>query len=483
MSKRALHSEGPLLHFLRNRRGWSLDRLGQAFDMTGPAVHHFESGRRPLSPERLAVFAEAMSYTEPEIRLHRRTVEALTFLQAEGRPEAEGAARPLDREEIRVRAVSAEHGVVNADQFGRELGGLFAEISARALRREAGRAFRAWIVAPRAEQRLLVDSHREYQTQGMVEQIGLASIRSAAKDPRLPLHFANLALRAAERLEAPPEVRSAVQGWAWAFVGNAQRVWPNLREADEAFGRAHRLWKAGAEAKGVLVEHWRLPDLEASLRRDQRRWKECLVLSDQALCEAPDSARGRILIERAAALEPMGEPKKALQALAEAEPWVQASGDRDLALALRFNQAVNLTHLGQLEAARQRSEEARKLAVELGRDLYLVHCVWISGRIAGEAGEQADATTLLQQARRDFTARQMPLEAAYIALDEAVYLLQMGAADQVTTLATEVAWVFAMEGVREEALKALRLFYEGARTHQLTVAFAREARESFRKAV
>jgi tetratricopeptide (TPR) repeat protein len=457
----------------------SLQQLAQAFHLTGPAIHHLESGRNTLTPERLALFAEAMRYAPEEVEAYRRVVEAHALLDLAATSMAEGDSLAVEADARRVRVASAGHGLVIQDQFGEELGGMFSRTDVNALRRAAGRTFRTWIVAPPAVQRLLVEGHSEYQTQGMIEQIGLVSERSAAKDPRLPLHYAQLALRAAQRLRGPAALKSAVEGWAWAYVGNAKRVGANLREADQAFGQSSRLWRVGAQAKELFLEKWRLPDLEASLRRDQRRWKECLVLSDQALAEAPESARGRVLIKKATALQQMGEARRALQALEEATPFIVDKGEPDLLLALRFNQAVSLNHLGDLAKARRYVEEARGLAVELGRELHVLRCIWISGRITGEAGAPEEAVALLRQARHDFTTRMMPLEAAGAALDEALNLLKMNETERVAELATEVAWVFAAEGVGEDPLKALRLFYEAARTRRLTLEIAQEARERF----
>ena len=62
--------------------------------------------------------------------------------------------------------------------------------------------------------------------------------------PRL----AGLARRVAERV--PTEAwRARLQGYAWAFTGNARRVQGNLPAADEAFLRAARLWPEGESAE------------------------------------------------------------------------------------------------------------------------------------------------------------------------------------------------------------------------------------------
>jgi transcriptional regulator with XRE-family HTH domain len=423
MSEDDLPLEGFLLRYLRRRRGWSQARLATASGLSEAQINHFELGRRLLRPKRLTALTRAMGYSDFEVRLYRLLVE--------GGPRGGEAAfseiaTPLSTrgKSEGARQFAAEHGVGSAHDLDGAFQELLAEAAGDALRREGARAFRLWVGLPRAEQRFLVEQHPHFQTLAVIEQICLASERSAAKDPKLPLHFSQMALLAAERVAGPLEVRSLARGYALAFVSNAKRVGVGLRDADEDFRLAERWWAQGAEARHLFFEAWRLPDLKASLRRDQRRWKESLALSDQALAEAPPSARGRILVKKAAALEPMGQPEEAIQALVAATPYVEASGDRDILLVLWINLAVNLTHVGKWKEARQHLAEARKLAVELGRDLHLTRCTWIAGRIAGESGDHKEAVASLEQARGDFTVRQMPLEAAAVALDEAVYLLQ-----------------------------------------------------------
>jgi transcriptional regulator with XRE-family HTH domain len=485
MSEEDPHPEGSLLRYLRRRKGWSQARLGAADGLSETEINHYELDRRRLRPKRLASLSGAMGYSDWEVRLYRLVVQGRPPAGAED-DEIRLAALP-ETEARLARAAASEHGLLAAQDFQGTLSETLAQSVVLALRREAERVFQAWERTPRTEQRLLVDGHPRFQTQALVEQICLASERAAAKGPKLPLHYAQLALRGAERLRASPKTQSRVQGYAWGFVGNARRVGAGrvgsgLREADEAFVQSDRLWSAGAGARGFFLEEWRLPDLRASLRRDQRRWLESLALSDQALSEAPLSARGRILVKKAAALEPMGEPEQALQALGEAAPLVEASGDRQVLLALRFNFAVNLIHVGRFAEAERRLATARRLALELGQDLHLNHCDWLAGRLAGELGRTAEAIAELTRAREDFTTRLMPLEAASVAMDETVYLLQAGDAHRVATLAEEVAWVFAAEGVREEALKALRVFYEAARAGRITLELARQLRDRFRRA-
>jgi hypothetical protein len=78
------------------------------------------------------------------------------------------------------------------------------------------------------------------------------------------------------------EWRLRVRGFATAHAANALRVAGELKAADALMEEAKRLWHAGSDPDAVL-DPGRLLDLEASLRRDQRRFEETLTLLDEAL--------------------------------------------------------------------------------------------------------------------------------------------------------------------------------------------------------
>src|SRR5688500_636738 len=97
------------------------------------------------------------------------------------------------------------------------------------------------------------------------------------------LELADLALSIAERVPGETNWRSRVQGYCWAHIANARRVANDHAGADEALARAWDLWRVGAaHSDPELLAEWRLLDLEASLRRDQRRFSESLELLDKA---------------------------------------------------------------------------------------------------------------------------------------------------------------------------------------------------------
>jgi tetratricopeptide (TPR) repeat protein len=270
------------------------------------------------------------------------------------------------------------------------------------------------------------------------------------------------------RLDGPEGTR--LQGLAAGFDANVVRVSGELQIADNAFEEAIRQWNAGTDHNGVL-DPGRILDLQASLRRDQRRFDEALRLLDEA--ETVGRSPERVMINRGFTLEVMGEYERAVEILREAEPKVLVLGDRRLLYMLRFNLGVNETHLKHYAEAAVLVRLVRELASEVGDAIFLSRTTWLEGRIAAGLGQAGEARRLLEQARREFASRDMTYDVALALLEEAVLLLTAGKTAEVKTLAGELTAVFESKGVHREALAALRLFQEAAEHETATADLAR----------
>jgi tetratricopeptide (TPR) repeat protein len=120
------------------------------------------------------------------------------------------------------------------------------------------------------------------QNWALAEHLCEESVVQASRDVESAASLARLAQEIAERMQGPESWRRRVQGFATAHVANALRVRGELREAEVIIEQAKRLWESGSDPQRVL-DPGRLLDLEASLRRDQRRFEEALALLDEAL--------------------------------------------------------------------------------------------------------------------------------------------------------------------------------------------------------
>jgi hypothetical protein len=120
--------------------------------------------------------------------------------------------------------------------------------------------------------------------------------------------------------------------------------------------RGSQLWKAGAAGDRGFLDSTRLLDLEASLRREQRRLPEALALLDRALGSEPGRRS-----DRAAAphqghdtlRSELGDHAAAIAELRRAAPLLGTEAEPRLALVLRFNPVENLCHVGRAREAEQ----------------------------------------------------------------------------------------------------------------------------------
>jgi hypothetical protein len=165
----------------------------------------------------------------------------------------------------------------------------------------------------------------------------------------------------------------------------------------------------------------------------------------------------------------MGETGSALAALAEAKPFVEVSGDPRLLFAHLFKTVNNLCHLQKYQAAAEQLPQVRELAVQQSNELDLIRVVWLEARVAAGQERREDAVAGLEQVRQDFTARELPYDAALAALDLAVIYLKSECTGKVQELARAMAWIFQAKGITREALAALTLFRDAAQRETATV--------------
>lgn len=102
-------------------------------------------------------------------------------------------------------------------------------------------------------------SPRASKSWALAELLCHESERAAAESPQEALELAELALAVAGRVEGKEKWKRRIQGYAWAFVGNARRAAKNPSGAAAAFAKARELWRSGADAEEGLLEEGRMP--------------------------------------------------------------------------------------------------------------------------------------------------------------------------------------------------------------------------------
>ncbi len=452
--------------FLRSHAQMKQAQFGKECRVDQAQVSRYEKGRE-APPEEVLLRMAKVAGIDWSLVVHLRQFYS-SLLAAAAQEKAGPASGALDLRILRPVLLAVAPYIVEAHTAGPP------QPSPEEEYREAERI---WPVleehSVRFCRRLIELSPRSWSS-ALAVRICEASIRKAAHKAEEALELAELALSIAERVPEKEGRLSRLKGFCWAHVGNARRVANDHSGAEEDFARTWDLWRAGADVPELLAE-WRLYDLEASLRRDQRQFSEALNLLDQArtACGEDPLAAGRILLNKEHVFEQMGDIPNALAALAEAAPFVEACGDARQLFAFRFKSANHLHHLECNEEAAELLPQVRELAVQQGNELDLLRVGWLSARVAAGQGHTEEAITGLGQVSRDFQDRDMPYDAALSSLDLAVLWLKAGRTAEVRELALAMGSIFKAKKIDREALAALRLFCDAARQESATVELAR----------
>jgi len=254
---------------LRVAHGWAQGRLAAALGLSSKDLSRYENGHKPLSREVLETLIAPMGLGPEAID------DTLFWLDVRGFQVGGPADSPFELtqdERRRVLRVAADAGwtvvQTTADLLVRAR---WAEQARRDRRRAAPLWQRLRRFAP-ADRLVLLEGTDDYRSWALCELVCGESAQAAADDPGRSRELAELALAIAERALGGELWRARLQGYASAFLGNARRVGGDLRGAEQAFVRAWGLWEAGAAADPGVLDASRLLDLEASLRRAQRRF-------------------------------------------------------------------------------------------------------------------------------------------------------------------------------------------------------------------
>ena len=458
-----------ILRFFRSASGWSGEELARTLGIQSALISGYERGSKTLSRERLEELLAPLGIPPEAID------SALYSLEVGLLPEVPGSPvdpKPSELRLIHEAAVVAGRKAVTETR--RRMTEKVRRERAAQARRQAGALWKDLQGMSPRERRRAVETERRFWTWALAERLCAESVRAAAHRADGALELAGLALRVAELAPGSEAWISRLQGYTWAFVGNARRVQGDLPGAEEAFLRSDRLWEAGAGGDPGVLDGSRVLDLKASLRRYQRRFEETLDLLDRALqLSRSREAGGRIRINKANTFELMGSYEQAVAELRLAESLIEGAQDLRLRLVAQFSLAVNLYQLERYAEAAARLQEVREVTVRMGNELDLVRVLWLEGRVFVGQNRWEEALPALEQVRRYFTVNQIAYDASLASLEVAVLYLEQERMGEVKRLAEEMLWIFKGQGVHQEALAALRLFYEAARKEEASADLAR----------
>lgn len=331
----------------------------------------------------------------------------------------------------------------------------------------------------------------ELRSWAFCERLCHESAAVAEDDPRRAGSLAELALELASMLPGEKDRRPQTLEYVWAHLGNVRRVLRDLEGAEEAFKKAQRCF---IEAVGLLpsvLDRGRTEALQALLRRDQGHLRDALEKLDFGLrfldAKAPD--RPAFLLEKGRLHRRLGNPERAVQALAEAAAALPARSDPRLLLRIRLELGSALCELGRYEEAR--SLPALPPAAETaGGDGERARLICLAGRIAAGAGRPEEAEAALQKAYRTFQEGPAAQETqdgmtaadlALLSLEAAALCAREGRMTELREVTGRILELSASPALGREAAATLKLFCRLAGQDKLSAERAARFAEDFSK--
>jgi len=324
----------------------------------------------------------------------------------------------------------------------------------------------------------LVRDARRFRSWGLAELLCSESIKRAPESPARAVELAELAVALALvlRRDEPAEESwlEELRAYAWAHLGNARRVFGELRSAEEAFVTADACWERGETNAGDVLgyEAWILC-LKASLRLAQGRLEEALALLDRALgANEAEPLRGTLLINKARVLEELERLPEAIRLLEEAAACIDPEKRPRVFLCARQNLLDGLSKAEEFERAESLLAEVQELTRAAGSDIDLLRLAWVEARLLVGRGEVERAIVRFREARDGLASHGIGFDTALVCLELAILLLREDRPQDAGALSAEMLPIFVASDVHREALAALVIFKEAAERQELTLDLA-----------
>ncbi|MEA2561317.1 MAG: hypothetical protein QOH06_2821 [Acidobacteriota bacterium] len=300
------------------------------------------------------------------------------------------------------------------------------------------------------------------------------------RDPREMLRLTKSARFALEETGHPVRYGEALhfdlRARVWAELGNAYRVNEGFQEAEEALETARSLREQGT---GDPLLAARIDDLEASLRKAQRRFDEANRLLDRIYRAYTKIGErhlaGRALMKKGINLGLLKRHSAAIRSLKRAIALIDSKRDPQLLAAAHHAVLKTLVdsddhvEAGKLLLA---SDLRRKFA---GDPLNLLRLRWVEAKILAGRGRLKDAEMVLAEVRYGFLEHKLAYVAAVAGLDQAEVMLRQG--KEIHRLAGDILARFEEHAVDPEAVQALMLYEVLCANRVATVRATRTVRD------
>jgi tetratricopeptide (TPR) repeat protein len=353
--------------------------------------------------------------------------------------------------------------------------------------RDAAPGLFAELMERTEEQReILLRNSQRFRTWGLLELAVERSLERSIQDAERGEELGRLALRISDLLDDArygADQLEDLRGRAWAYIGNARRIRSDFRGAEEAFQQALSHLQRGT---GDLFEQATLLDLQASLRRSQRRFDIALKLLRKAIAlflEIGDRHRaGRSLVNLSLALFYAGRAEESIPVIYRALDLIEPGQDPRLLLMTKHNLILVLTEVGRFLEARRAYRETQPLYRSFPDAWTQNRRRWVKGKIARGMGQIEQAETLFLAVRDGFLDEGIPYDTALVSLEIALLYAEQGRTAELKRLAAEMVPIFASRHIHREALAALAFFRQAVEAERAGVEVVEKVAAYVRKA-
>lgn len=342
---------------------------------------------------------------------------------------------------------------------------------------------RAWEAARRKTKRLKQDKERYERGLALIRQHDFHGISQAERQSVLPWVHTEIQLQLAfeARYRNPAEMLERVeravyvvkhlketpygrghlielQVRVWAEYANALRVSELFEPAEAALYEARNRLEEGT-SNPILQA--RVDDIEASLRKDQRRFKEACELHGEVyrayLKLGERHLAGRALVSKGIALGISGDPQAAAATLQQGISLLDEARDPQLFVAAQHDLLAAFVDAGKLGEAGKLLWKADLRRVLASDPHGKLRFRWVEGRIMAKRKRYADAEEIFKDVRAGFHEQKLEYSAAMAGVDQTTMLLRLGKKKDAYLLAYDLCVTFRRYETEPEANKALTL--------------------------
>lgn len=332
---------------------------------------------------------------------------------------------------------------------------------------------------PHARRLLLARNASRFQTLPVVSACLGEARRLWQHDPPESLRWTDVALGILEAISVeryPAALIASFRARAWAYQANALRNRSALDEADRAFANAWTWFWKGTE---VPTEWARLAALEASLRSNQRRFRQAHALLQDAIGiyreEGNRREESRLLVASAFVLGEQGCQEEAVEVLEDAlERFTRDELGDFIYMAALQNLAACLVEIGRPAEARPFLPELRRFAEHRGDRLLLLRLDWLDAGVLHVTGDHEAAAELYLRVQEGFVEMGIAYEAALVSLELATLYLETGRTAEVRDLASQMLPIFRSRQIHREVAATGLILIEALRRDAATVDLVQE---------